>query len=382
MDLAFVHPTYALFVAMPLLGFALVRLLASRVDLRVSVEALVSFGLPVIAVFAWLAPLVAETASHNPKPEELAVSLKTYAADLVIHSPSSYHLTPSLFARTGPVAIAALVLTPLAALAARRRWSALVLGGTVLVLAVELWSPAFVHFSNLVSLSQSRRAAGFVPFAFAFAGAAAVLTRALRLLVLPVGLAAGIALQLEWPGDFGKQAIHGGPTLAAWVALWGGLAAIVVSILVVRRGLPSYERTGALAGLAAAVFVLPVAVHGFAHWDPASMRDGSALTPGLVRFLRTNVPKRSVVFADLETSYRISAYAPVYVANAPPTHVADTKANRPDARRADLLSFLHTGRLAIPRRYGAGWLVLARGEHVGAGARLVYRDDRFRVFRL
>ena len=34
MALAFVHPTYALFLAIPLVGFALVRVLATRVDLR------------------------------------------------------------------------------------------------------------------------------------------------------------------------------------------------------------------------------------------------------------------------------------------------------------------------------------------------------------
>ena len=78
---------------------------------------------------------------------------------------TSYHLAPSVVARTGAIAVGALLSAPLAALAARRRWSAFVLGGTVLVLAIELWSPAFTHFSDLVSLSQSRRAAGFVPFA-------------------------------------------------------------------------------------------------------------------------------------------------------------------------------------------------------------------------
>ena len=36
MDLAFVHPTYALFIAIPLVGFALVRALAAREDLRAS----------------------------------------------------------------------------------------------------------------------------------------------------------------------------------------------------------------------------------------------------------------------------------------------------------------------------------------------------------
>jgi hypothetical protein len=130
------------------------------------------------------------------------------------------------------------------------------------------------------------------------------------------------------------------------------------------------------------LFVLPVAVHGFAHWDASFPSDSNALTPGLVRFLRADVPKRAVVYADLETSYRISAYAPVYVAVAPPTHVANTRANRPKARRAAWLRFLHTGDLAIPRGYGAGWLVLRGRERVGPGARLVYRDGRFRVYRL
>src|SRR5206468_10062081 len=111
------------------------------------------------------------------------------------HSPSRYHLEPGLVSRTGAIAVAALVLTPLAALAARRRWSALVLGGMMLLLALELAPFLFPRFSDLVSLSQSRRAAGFVPFAVAFAGGAAVLTRALRIAVLPVALAAGIGLQ-------------------------------------------------------------------------------------------------------------------------------------------------------------------------------------------
>jgi hypothetical protein len=381
MDLAFVHPTYALFVAMPLLGFGLVRALRGA-DLRRSAGALVAFGAPVLLVFAWLAPIVSETLSHNPGPAERARGLTAYATDLVVHSQTSYHLAPSVVARTGAIAVGALLAVPLAALAARRRWSAFVLGGTVLVLAVELWSPAFTHFSDLVSLSQSRRAAGFVPFAFALAGGAAVLARTLGVLVLPVALAAGIAFQLAFPGDFGMRVEHTGPAFATWVALFGGLLAIVAGAALARRGRGRLERADRLAGLAALLFVIPVAVHGFAHWDRPPGRDANALTPGLVEYLRARVPERSVVFADLETSYRISAYAPVYVAVAPPTHVANTRANRPKARRAAWLRFLHTGDLAIPRGYGAGWLVLRGRERVGPGARLVYRDGRFRVYRL
>jgi hypothetical protein len=167
-----------------------------------------------------------------------------------------------------------------------------------------------------------------------------------------------------------------------WYALWGGLAGIVVAVVLARRGTPPYERYGVLVGAAAALFVLPVAVHGFAHWDAESPRDGNALTPGVVSYLRRSVPKRAVVFADLETSYRISAYAPVYVADAPPTHVADTKANDPKRRRSDWLRFLHSGDPAIPRRYGAHWVVLRGPERLRGAGRLVYRDAVFRVYRL
>ena len=76
------------------------------------------------------------------------------------------------------------------------------------------------------------------------------------------------------------------------------------------------------------------ALAGFAYLkqdDPDRFR----LTPGLVQALRTNVPARDVVFSDLETSYRIEAYAPVYVSAAPPAHVADTKDNYPKKRRDD-----------------------------------------------
>jgi hypothetical protein len=374
MGLAFVHPTYALFVAIPLVGYAVVRW-------RDAVPNALAFGalaVPVGLVFAWLLPLVGETGSHDPDPAEKARALHTYADDLVIHSPTSYHLAPAIVGRTGAIAVASLVLVPLAALAGRRRWSAYVLGGTALVLAIELWPLVFPRFSDLVSLSQSRRAAGFVPFAIAFAGGLGVLTRALRLAVLPLALAAGIVLQLEWPGDFGRRLTHGGPPAATWIALGGGIAGAVVVLVVQRR----FERTGAVAGLAALLFAAPVAVHGFANWRAESTSDAYALTPGLVSYLRTQVPERSVVYADLETSYRISGFAPVYVANGPPAHVADTRANRPQERVEALKRFLRTGSLAVPRRAGAGWLVLRAHEQVEPGARLVYRDERFRVYRL
>jgi hypothetical protein len=123
-------------------------------------------------------------------------------------------------------------------------------------------------------------------------------------------------------------------------------------------------------------------VHGFAHWSNDGKADGAALTPGLVGFLRRDVPKGAVVYADLQTSYRISAYAPVYVANGPPSHVADTRANDPYGRVAALHRFLRDGDTAVLRRYHAQWLVLRRGEWRHGVGTLVYHDARFRVYRL
>jgi hypothetical protein len=347
----------------------------------VNALALAWLSVPIVLVFAWLSPIVSDTRSHNPDAAERLRAVKQYAGDLVVHSTTDYHLGPWVVSRAGAVAVAALLLAPLAAFAAQRRWAAYVLGGTALILALELWPLAFTHFSDLVSMSQSRRAAGFVPFAFAFAGGLAVLTRATSWFVLPIALAGGIVLQLAYPGDFGTKVAHGGPAWVTWFALWGCLAGIVVGTVLVRRGGGRFDSRGPLVTAAACLFLLPVAVHGFIHWVPKKTIDRSALTPGLVSFLRERVPERSVVYADLETSYRISAYVPVYVANGPPAHVANTKQNDPYARRDELIRFLRTRNPAIPRRLGAQWVVLRDGERV-RGARLVYRDRRFRVYKL
>ena len=52
----------------------------------------------------------------------------------------------------------------------RRRWAAYVLGGSLAVFAITLVPWLFTPFSDVVSLSQARRLAGFLPFAFALAG--------------------------------------------------------------------------------------------------------------------------------------------------------------------------------------------------------------------
>ena len=108
-----------------------------------------------------------------------------------------------------------------------------------------------------------------------------------------------------------------------------------------------------------------------------------ALTPGLIHALRIDVPGGDAVYSDLETSYRIAAYAPVYVCNGPPGHVANTKLDRPYVRRRDLRRFLRTGDLAIPKRCGARWLVVDRSRSARHfKLRIVYRDSRFVLYRI
>ena len=174
-------------------------------------------------------------------------------------SEDSFHLNPEVLTRAGPVPLAALCLVPLALFAVRRRWAALVLGGTFVVLAVLLSDVLFPRLVDAVSLSQARRLAGFLPLAFALAGGAAVLSRVLSWAVLPLALAAGIALEWAWPGDFGYRLEEGGPTLPVWIALGGSLVAIVLGFLL-RSRLPMLERADWVPAAACVLFVVPMAV--------------------------------------------------------------------------------------------------------------------------
>jgi len=209
----------------------------------------------------------------------------------------------------------------------------------------------FVRFSDAVSLSQSRRAAGFVPFAFAFAGGMALLARSLW--VLPFAFLAGVALEHQWPGDFAYGLEKGGPGAVTWFALGAGVVALLLGILL--AGQRPKERW-TLGAVAACLFVLPVAVHGFSNWTPLNKTDPNALPAALVERLRA-LPRGTVVIASPEVSYEIAAAAPLYIVAAPPEHVANTKANDPYARRDEVKRWLANGDPAIPHRYGATWAV-------------------------
>lgn len=380
--LALVHPTYALFLLVVLCAYVGARALLVPRRLGAPAAAVGALAAASLGVFAWLAPVARSAAAQTPTRAQVCRAITRFRTEVVGSCGDGYHLAAELIARRGSLAVAALVLVPAAALALRRRWAALVLGGTVAILALELLPFLFPHFAAAVSISQARRAAGFVPLPIALVGGAAVLARPLGLALLPLALAAGIGLQLAYPGDFGAHLDSGAAAWPVWIAGVGG-ATVLAAAAVFRTRRPGLERPGAVAAAAVVLLALPVAVHGFSRWDARQTRDLNALTPGLVRFLRERIPERSVVFSNLETSYRISAYAPVYVAAAPPAHVADTPANDPARRRRAVIEFGNTGDLAIPRRLGAGWLVVDRARpHPRVPLRPVYRDGRYSVYRL
>jgi hypothetical protein len=373
--LAVVHPTYAIFLCVPFVGYVSVRWLWRRSAAWPDAAALGALAAPAALFFVWLLPVVRDTASVSPSADELQRALDHYAGQLAIHSATSYTLAPEVFTRAGAVAVAALLLVPFAALAARRRWAAYVVGGALAVLVATLVPLVFTTLSDAVSLSQSRRLGGFLPFAFAFAGGLGVLSRLVGRWLLPAALVGGIALQLLVPGDFTYVLDEGGPAIVTWIAVAGALAALAYGFL--RR--PPIE---AAAGLAAALFLVPVAVAGLADWSASGSRPGTHLTDGLVGALR-EARDGSVVFSDPETSYRIATVAPLYVAVSLPGHVADTEDNRPYERFADARRFLRTGDLSIPDRYGADFVVVdrKRSPRLELDLPVVYSDERFTLYR-
>ncbi|HKC77814.1 MAG TPA: hypothetical protein VKB70_05440, partial [Gaiellaceae bacterium] len=371
-SLALVHPTYALFLAIPLGAFVLARALLTRgTDLRNGILAFAVFGVPMAMAFLWLEPVVRQTIPVSPGPAQLAKNLYHYRHDLEgWRSLTRYNLAPNRIDRNGSVAVAALLLAPLAFFARRRRWGALVLGGAVAILGIELWPLVFPHFSDAVSLSQSRRAGAFIPFAVALAGGSAVVSRFSRTLAVVGALALGIWLEIDYTGDFGLRAPRTEPAWVVWFALYGSIAAVVVAAILAwrrRAAIPPVTRQrGITTACAVFLFVLPVVVHGFSYWSPPTSRDSAALTPGLIRFLQHDVAPRSVVLADLPTSYRATAFAPVYVVAVPPTHAANTRKNQLHKRKRAVLRFLDDPTLGVAQTWRAQWIVLTREERFKA----------------
>ena len=386
--MSLVHPSHSVLVAVGLVGFLLVRaILDVRHDVPQVGAALAAILVPAGLVVLWLLPVVRETVSHNPSHAEVRRAFANYGLQLDVFGLHSYRLAPELFGRAGAIAVASLALVPLALFAFRRMWGAFVLGAMLVTFAIALLPFVFPHFADAVSISQARRIVGFAPRDFVLVGGALVLAGLLRWAVLPVALVAGIALQHSFPGDFGLpyRPDQGAPAALTWIAFGAGVAALLLAAFFGRR-IPQIEGSPALAAAAVALFVVPVAVHGYSNWSrPASARLG--LPQKLVEAVKENVPIGDVVFSDPKTAYELGAFAPVYINAAPQSHVASTPANRPTERVHDAERFFRDGGpLSLPRSYGAHWLLVDRTRvlhrrfalpRVYAGSRYVlYRVDR------
>lgn len=388
--LAVIHPTYLVLVGVPLIGFALVWVLLGSPRRRIVASlglAFLAVAIPAGLFFAWLTPTIADTASYRPAADETARALAHYGDQL--HAVGGgYRAAPDAVTRGGAVLVGALAFLPLAAFGVRRRWGALAVGGTLLTLAVLLVPELFTRFSDLLSISQSRRLAQFLPVPFALTAAAVVAGRA-RIAGVAAALGAGIALEVAYSADFSHALEEAGPVWPLWVAIIGSLAVLVAVVFAGERldRVPDPSRWAALMVVA---FVLPVAVDGLRNLDRSDADDPYALTPGLVGAL-DRLPADGVVLAPVDTSYRIAAYAPVFVVATPAAHAADTSKNRPYRRQRDVLRFFARGRLddaerrALAARYGAGWLVVDKTQSYPRdfvrSLPHVYEDGRYLLVR-
>ena len=143
--LALVHPTYAFFVAVPLLGFLVARaiLATSRWRELLRVAATLPAVLLPAGLFAlWLKPIVDETVSHRPDAAERARAIGHYGRQIDVVD-GMLRLAPELISRGGAIVVAGLLAIPIAGLAAPKRWAAYVLGGSLAVLGLVLVPWAF-----------------------------------------------------------------------------------------------------------------------------------------------------------------------------------------------------------------------------------------------
>jgi hypothetical protein len=328
--LAVVHPTYALFVSVPLCGFLLVRALVARdsTDPKRITLALGTLVISAGAYLLWLLPVATDAAAYTPGERQRTQELGYYA-DRLDFSGDSFRMDPALLASGSVAAVAALIAIPLALVAWRARWAAYVLGGAVPVLALALVPALFSRFADLVSLSQALRIRHFLPLAFALAGGALLLAAFPRHRLRPEIVAPALVLALVLP------------TIAVRAA--------------------SIERA--------------------ARPDP--------LPEGLVEALEGLAQPRELVVSDPVTSYRLVAYAPVTILAAPLAHVSQTPSDRPYDRLREVDRFFAAGALEQRRllnAYGAGWLLVDRqapdDEVLPSGLERVYDDGRFALFRV
>jgi hypothetical protein len=388
---AVAHPSYLVLVAIPLAGFAVLALavgpdrrpLASRIAWATGAVAV-----PAGLFFLWLWPTISDFASYRTAEAERARALTHYGAQLEAVG-DGLRAAPDAVTRTGPVLVAALVLLPAVALAVRRRWGSFAVGGMLLTLGVLLVPTVFTAFVDAISVSQGRRLAQFLPVPFVVA-AAAVLASRFRLAGVAAGLSLGIVLELAYEADESHAVVAPGPIWPLWVAILGAPVGVAVGLWLGPR-LDRFVVQSRWTAILACAFVAPIAVGGLANLERSDAPDPYALSPGLVRALG-DLDHEDVVFAPVETAYRVTADAPVFVAATLPFHVADTGAARPYRRQRDSIRFYtsktlsDSERTALLDRYHADWLLVDKTRRYPrsfvSDLDSVYEDGRYLLVRV
>jgi hypothetical protein len=385
MALTLVHPSYTPFVAMLLLGFLLARILLTRTWEALLMRTTIALGAvtaPLVLFLVLFYPVIRSSSSITPSTSLRDQELANYGSFVTKLGPW-FGMSPDAIARAGPVVVAGLIAVPLAAFAGRRLWASLVLGGSIAVLVAVLVPPFFTILADVFSLAQARRLPQFLPISVAVVGGCIVLSR-LRTWGVGIAGVVGASLVLFYPGEFTSYYVDGGPGWATWLAIVGGLAALLFGAWRPLWG----QDPGRFALAAALAFVVPVAVAGLSR--VASAQPDTFLTQGVVDAVRADVSPGEIVFSDPKTAYRLVAYAPVFVNTSAPGHVALVRPNQVAARARDARHFFRGGtvpdseRRAILERWGASWLLVNKERtHPQAFVErfpLVYQDDRFALY--
>ena len=277
--LAVVHPTYAIFLWIPFVGFLLVRALWTRQDLRPGSVVLASLAVPAAFFLVWLLPIVADTQSVSPDRDEVERAFEQYPGQLDIRSETSYSLAPEVFTRSGPVAVAALLLIPLAAFAARRRWAAFAVG---VARGIHVHArPAALHAplrSRLDLAGTARRASSRLR------SPSPVVSPS-----FPACCGPGCRRSRSSPAQSCSTSTPVTSTTPSTIpAPRGGVVRGGRLRGCARRRLRASKPASVedTAGLAAALFLLPVVAVGLAKWSPIATPPLSLLSPGLVEYVR------------------------------------------------------------------------------------------------
>lgn len=352
---AAIHPSYSPFIMVLIGAFVAARFFVVHEtnELRRLAVLFAAASVPFLLFVIWLYP-IATSAATAGGPDHFATLLDRY-------SNGTLRLKPEFVTRGGVAYIAALVVVPVAAAASRTRAAAFIAGGTaagVLILTVPL---LFTPFSEVMSVSQSRRFVFFLPWAFALVGGTLVLAR-FRYLAVVAALGVGLLLHNLYPGSFTYRLTDAGP---GWVAWFGAVGALVVLVGGASGKLRlRYGNTWAVPIVIA--LAVPVAFGGLAEVK-VGRSDATAFPPHILGAVRQHVGRDDVLIAPLKGAYHLTAHAPIYITAAGSGHGGDTVLNNHEERRMDVRRFFSNDvtleeAAGIIRRWDVDWILVTKEQ--------------------